>query len=157
MRWILAIAFIVVSASILLLPTLSTSFHASNQSSKLAYSIGIDMPSQQPAVVVARTPYSLKYDALFQPEATELARTATSNIIGQSTSGNVTLVQMFAHASMQLPRTRLSMTLPQNGRNVVKLTNNMTALNFANKMIAKQMRNITIPSIANSSFKFYPQ
>ncbi len=156
MRRIFAMTFIVVSASILLLPTLSTSFHAGNHSAKLTYSIGIEMPSQQPAVVVARVPYSLKYDALFQPEATELAKTATSNIIGQSTSGNVTLIQMFAQASMQLLRIRQSMTLPQNGRNVVKLTNNMTVLNFANKMIAEQTRNMTIPSIANSSFKFYP-
>jgi hypothetical protein len=140
-------------AVILLSPTLGTSFQAGNHSAKSYYSIGVQMLSHQPAVVVTRVPYSLKYDALFQPEATGMAKTATSSVIGRSTSGNVTLVQMIAHASTQLPRIGQSMTSPPSGKYAVNLTNNMTALNLANQMLAEQTRNSTIPSITNSSFK----
>jgi len=153
MRWISAITFVVLFALILLSSTLSSSFQGGNYSAKLYYSISIQAPSHQPAILVTRVPYSLKYDALFQPEAMEVGKTATSSIIGRSTSANITPIPPITHASMKFPSLGRLITSPSIGKNVFNLTNNMTSLNFVNKMIAQQTRNSTIPTIVNSSFK----
>jgi hypothetical protein len=139
----------------LLSPTTGYSFQAGNNSVKPTYTISIKSPSHDPAVVVNRVPYSLKYEDLFQPAAMQLGKTATSRVIGRATSANITPVHAQTHASMKLPSIGRSIT-SLSGRYVVNLTNNMTALNLANKMITQQGRNMTIPSIANSSFKVIP-
>jgi hypothetical protein len=140
-------------ALILLSPTMSYSFQAGNHSVRHPYTIGIEMPSHQPAVVVTRVPYSLKYEALFQPEAMEIGKTATSSLMGRTTSANITPVRTKTFPSIQLPSLGRPITSPTSNKFVVKLTNNMTTLNLTNKMIAGQARNMTVPSIPNSSFK----
>ena len=152
MRWIITITFAIIFALILLSPTTGYSFQAGNNSVKPTYTISIKSPSHDPAVVVNRVPYSLKYEDLFQPRARQIGQTMQSNVIGLATSANITSVHAQTLTSMKLPRIEPSIT-SLSGRYMVNLTNNMTALNFANQMIAKQARNMTIPSIVNSSFK----
>jgi hypothetical protein len=88
MRWIFAITFAIMFALILLSPTIGNSFQAGNHSARLTYTIGVEMPSHQLAVVVTRVPYSLKYEDLFQPMAMQIGKTATSSVIGRATSAN---------------------------------------------------------------------
>ena len=156
MRWIIAITFAIALALILLSPTTGYSFQAGNNSIRPTYTIGIKSPSHDPAVVVNRVPYSLKYEALFQPRTMQIGKTMQSNVIGLATSANITPVHAQTYPSIQFPSIGRPITLPPSSKNVVKLTNNMTALNLATKMISQQGRNMTIPSIANSSFKVYP-
>jgi len=140
--------FAIMFALVLLSPTIGYSFQAGNNSARPDYTIGTEMPSHQPAVIVTRVSYSLKYDALFQPEAMQIGKTATSSVIGRSTSANITPVQTKTRAPLPW-----LITSPSNGKYVVSLANNITVLNLANKMMAEQMRNMTVPSIANSTFK----
>src|SRR5512136_475766 len=103
MRWIFAITFTIALALILLSPTTGYSFQAGNKSVRPTYTIGIKLPSHDPAVVVNRVPYSLKYEALFQPRAMQIGQTMQSNIIGLATSANITPVQTKTYPSIQLP------------------------------------------------------
>jgi parallel beta-helix repeat protein len=94
MRKIFAIAFAVMFALVLLSPTMSSPVQIGNHSSTLKsarfnYTIGVETPSHEPLVFVNRQPYSLKYEALFQPEAKQIGETARSIVIGKSTSAHM--------------------------------------------------------------------
>jgi hypothetical protein len=137
MRWILAITFGIMSALILLPPTMGYSLQIGNHSIH-NYTIGIVVPSHDPAVVVKRVPYSLQYEALFQPRARQIGQTMQSNIIGQGTSANI----------LSPPQPKTQALIPQN---VVNLTGNVTALNLSNKM-TQQTLNMPSPSNLTSNF-----
>ena len=145
MRWIFAIAFAIILTLISLPPSMGYSFQIGNNSIH-NYTIGIVAPSHDPAVVVTRVPYSLQYEALFQPRARQIGQTMQSNIIGQGTSANI-LTPPQPKTQASLPST-LSITSPSN---VVNLTKNMTALNLSNNM-TQQMLNMSSPSNLTSNF-----
>jgi hypothetical protein len=91
MRKIFAIAFAVMFTLFLLSPTMGYSVQIGNhsytlKSARFNYTIGIEIPSHEPLVLANRQPYSLKYEALFQPQAKQTGETAKSVVIGKSTS-----------------------------------------------------------------------
>jgi hypothetical protein len=146
MRWIFALAFAIIFVQISFLPTMGYSFQTGSHS-RLNYTIGIETPSREPAVVVTRMPYSLKYEALFQSRAKQIGETIKSNVIGRATSTNI-LTSVQTNTQAALPNRGLLITSLSNA---VILPDNMTALNFSNKM-AEQTRNITVPSNMTSTF-----
>ena len=91
MRKVLAIMIALMFAAIVLSPTMGYSIQTGNhsysiKSTRVNYSINPQSPSHEPALVVSNTPYSsVKYGALYQPEATGVGETAKSNVIGLST------------------------------------------------------------------------
>ncbi|MGD0954792.1 MAG: SdrD B-like domain-containing protein [Methanotrichaceae archaeon] len=91
MRRVLAIMIALMFAALVLSPTMGYSVQSGNHSysfkaTRVNYSISPQSPSHEPAVVVSSTPYSsVKYGALFQPEATGVGETARSSVIGIST------------------------------------------------------------------------
>jgi hypothetical protein len=94
MRKILTIAFALMLALVLLLPTMGYSIKTGNHSYSINsvrqnYSIGIEAPSHEPAVVVSRVPNSLKYGALYQPEAKGVGETAKGISLGRSASSDM--------------------------------------------------------------------
>jgi hypothetical protein len=97
MKRISAIVLVFLLSALIILPTIgqpnqSASHSYSIKSVRTNYTIGITAPSHQPAVVVSGTPYStLKYGALFQPEAKGIGETAKSNVIGLSTPSDVAI------------------------------------------------------------------
>lgn len=224
MRRIFAITSAIMIALILLSPTMGSHVQTGNhsytlKSARFNYTIGIETLSHEPAVIVTRQPYSLKYEALFQPEAKQIGETAKSSVIGRSTSTDLaTLVQIKTPAAptvdqkffiqgvvfndqngnnkmdnnetglanwtinleqpsgniisksitnnsggydfnklipgeyivVEVQNIRWSITAPLNGKYVVNLTNNMTALNFGNEMMPQQKQNMTVPSNVTS-------
>jgi hypothetical protein len=96
MRRVFAITIALMFVAVVLSPTMGYSVQSGNhsysfKSARVNYTIGIEAPSHQPAVVVTREPYSLKYGALFQPEAKGVGETAKSNVIGLSTPSDVAI------------------------------------------------------------------
>ena len=94
MRGVFAITIAIMFVAIVLSPTMGYSVQSGNhsysfKSARVNYTIGIEAPSHQPAVVVTREPNSLKYGALFQAEAKGVGETAKSNVIGLSTPSDV--------------------------------------------------------------------
>ena len=91
MRRVLTITIVLLFVSFVLSPTMGYSVQSGNhsysiKSTRVNYTISPQVPSHEPAVVVSSKPYSsLKYGALFQPEATGIGETAKSNVIGLST------------------------------------------------------------------------
>ncbi|VVB64138.1 SdrD B-like domain protein [uncultured archaeon] len=91
MRRVLAITIVLMFVALMLSPAMGYSVQSGNhsysiESTRVNYSISPQAPSHEPAVVVSSRPYStLKYGALFQPEATGVGETAKSNVIGLST------------------------------------------------------------------------
>lgn len=91
MRRVLTIVIAFMLVAIVLSPTMGYSIQSGNhsysiKSERANYTIGITEPSREPAVVVTSTPYSsVKYGALFQPEATGVGETARSSVVGSST------------------------------------------------------------------------
>jgi hypothetical protein len=146
MRWIFAITFAIMFVLISFSPTMGYSFQPGNHS-RLNYTIGIETPSHEPAVVVTRMPYSLKYEALFQSRSKQIGETIKSNVIGRATSTNI-LTPVQTNTQAALPNRIL---LTTSSSDAVILTDNVTTLNFSNKM-AEQTRNITIPSNVTSTF-----
>jgi hypothetical protein len=135
MRWIFAITFGIISALILLPPTMGYSFQVGNHSGH-DYTIGIVTPSHEPAVVVKRVPYSLQYEALFQPRARQIGQTMQSNIIGQGTSAKI----------LTPPQPKTQASIPMHAAN---LTNNATALSLSNNM-TQQMLNMSVTSVTST-------
>jgi hypothetical protein len=146
MRWIIAMTIAIMLELILLSPIEGYSFQTGNYS-KPTYTVAANMPSHEPAVVVTRLPYSLKYADLFQPRERQIGKTISSNIISLASSTNI-LTPIPIKTQASLPNAKLSMI---SSSNMVNLTKNITALNFSNKM-AEQMKNITSPSHATSAF-----
>jgi hypothetical protein len=96
MRRVFAITIALMFVAFVLSPTMGYSVQSGNhsysfKSARVNYTIGIEAPSHQPAVVVTREPNSLKYGALFQPEAKGVGETAKSNVIGLSTPSDVAI------------------------------------------------------------------
>ena len=96
MRRVFAITIALMFVAIVLSPTMGYSVQSGNhsysfKSARVNYTISIEAPSHQPAVVVTREPNSLKYGALFQPEAKGVGETAKSNVIGLSTPSDVAI------------------------------------------------------------------
>ena len=91
MRRVLVVVIAFIFVVLVLSPTMGYSVQTGNHSysfkaTRVNYSINPQSPSHEPAVVVSSTPYSsVKYGALFQPEATGVGETAKSNVIGLST------------------------------------------------------------------------
>jgi hypothetical protein len=91
MRRVLVVVIAFIFVVLVLSPTMGYSVQSGNHSysfkaTKVNYTISPQSPSHEPAVVVSSTPYSsVKYGALFQPEATGVGETAKSNVIGLST------------------------------------------------------------------------
>jgi hypothetical protein len=91
MRRVLAITIALMFVAIVLSPTMGYSVQSGNhsysiKSTRVNYSVSPQSPSHEPAVVVSSRPYSsLRYGALFQPEATGVGETAKSSVIGLST------------------------------------------------------------------------
>jgi hypothetical protein len=103
-RRVLAIALVLMFVAFVLSPTMGYSIQSGNhsysfKSTRVNYTISPQAPSHQPAVVVSSTPYSsVKYGALFQPEATGVGETAKSYVIGLSTPSDAGV-----HASTNTP------------------------------------------------------
>ena len=97
MRRVFAITIALMFVAFVLSPTMGYSIQSGNhsysiKSTKVNYTISPQAPSHQPAVVVSSTPYStLKYGALFQPEAKGVGETAKSYVIGLSTPSDTTI------------------------------------------------------------------
>ena len=91
MRRVLAIVLVFLLSALIIFPAISQSNQSAGhsysiKSDRTNYSIGITAPSHEPAVVVSSRPYSsVKYGALFQPEAKGVGETAKSYVIGLST------------------------------------------------------------------------
>jgi hypothetical protein len=91
MKRILAIVLVSLLSALIIFPAVSQSNQSAGhsysiKSERTNYSIGITAPSHEPAVVVSERPYSsVKYGALFQPEAKGVGETAKSYVIGLST------------------------------------------------------------------------
>jgi hypothetical protein len=91
MRRVLAITIALMFVVLALSPTMGYSVQSGNHSysikaTRVNYTISPHATSHEPAVVVSSTPYStLKYGALFQPEAKGVGETAKSNVVGLST------------------------------------------------------------------------
>lgn len=97
MRGVLAITIALMLAVFVLSPSMGYSVQSGNhsysiKSARVNYTISPQAPSHEPAVVVSSKPYSsLKYGALFQPEATGIGETAKSNVIGLSTPSDMAI------------------------------------------------------------------
>jgi hypothetical protein len=98
MRRVLAITVALLFVVLILSPTMGYSVQSGNHSysskaTRVNYSMNSQAPSHEPAVVVSSTPYSsVKYGALFQPEAKGIGETAKSSVIGGfSTSFDVSI------------------------------------------------------------------
>lgn len=91
MRRVLATSIALIFVVLVLSPTMGYSVQSGNHSysikaTRVNYSISPQATSHEPAVVVSSTPYSsLKYGALFQPEAKGVGETAKSAVVGLST------------------------------------------------------------------------
>ena len=91
MKSVLAIVLVFLLSALTILPAIgqsnqSTGHSYSIKSERTNYTISITAPSHEPAVVVSSRPYStVKYGALFQPEAIGVGETAKSYVIGLST------------------------------------------------------------------------
>jgi hypothetical protein len=97
MRRVLAITIVLMFVAFVLSPTMGYAVQSGNQSysiksTRVNYTISPQAPSHEPAVVVSSKPYSsLKYGALFQPEATGIGETAKSNVIGLLTPSDLAI------------------------------------------------------------------
>ncbi len=108
MRRVLAITLAIMFVALLLSPAMGYSLQTGNhsysiKSTRVNYSISSQAPTHQPAVIVSSRPYStVKYGTLFRPEATGVAETAKSNVVGLSTPSGVSQASVNTSAAPKI-------------------------------------------------------
>jgi hypothetical protein len=113
-RRVLAITIALMFVVLVLSPTMGYSIQTGNhsysiKSTRVNYTISPQAPSHEPAVVVSSRPYStLKYGALFKPEATGVGETAKSNVIGLSSPSDAATQERTNTSSAPVAEPKLS-------------------------------------------------